>query len=130
MSLDDRDSIYLDTISFQSGSTNYNRKSINLSRQTIYHSTEDLPNAPVNINGHNNEYFINSQRYYSDNGLNHDDIANGIDGETPLRRNHRQDHKDEVSTLLLHSNSNTNTLNKQKKEIVTYKQWKSRVKPI
>ncbi|GAB0087139.1 hypothetical protein DMENIID0001_014160 [Sergentomyia squamirostris] len=39
--MDDRDSIYLDTISVASEAIN-NRRSLTLSRQTIYHSAEDL----------------------------------------------------------------------------------------
>lgn len=42
--MDDRDSVYLDTISLSSGRPN-NRRSISLSRQTIYHSAEDLTNS-------------------------------------------------------------------------------------
>lgn len=135
----DRDSIYLDTLSMQSGSTNYNnRKSIALSQQTIYHSTEDLPST-TSLKGYSNEYFIDSQqKYHSDIGLNEFEVDGG---ETPLRGRisggrSNQD-KDEVSALLLDNNcSNTNSLlihhekNKQKtKQIVTYNEWKSRVKP-
>lgn len=42
--MDDRDSVYLDTISIASGFPN-NRKSMSLSRQTIYHSAEDLTHS-------------------------------------------------------------------------------------
>lgn len=138
----DRDSIYLDTLSMQSGSTNYNnRKSIALSQQTIYHSTEDLPSA-TSLKGFSNEYFIDSQqRYHSDIGLNDFEEATAIDGgEIPLRgrgvsSGRGNQDKDEVSALLLDNNCSNSLLihhekNKQKtKQIVTYNEWKSRVKP-
>lgn len=142
----DRDSIYLDTLSMQSGSTNYNnRKSIALSQQTIYHSTEDLPAASTtSLKGYSNEYFIDSQQqFHSDMGLNEFEVDGG---ETPLRArivggSGRENTQDEVSallelenkysnSLLIPSSHQTNKQNKQKtKQIVTYNEWKSRVKP-
>lgn len=136
----DRDSIYLDTLSMQSGSTNYNnRKSIALSQQTIYHSTEDLPSA-TNFKEYNNEDFIESQqKYHSDVGLNEYAVDGGeLPLHARLNRGQNTQDKDEVSAFLLDKNySNTNSLptyhqrkNKQKtKQIVTYNEWKSRVKP-
>lgn len=41
--MDERQSVYLDTISIASDSQPINRKSLSLSRQTIYHSAESLP---------------------------------------------------------------------------------------
>ncbi|XP_063708488.1 anoctamin-5 isoform X2 [Culicoides brevitarsis] len=83
----DRDSIYLDTLSMQSGSTNYNnRKSIALSQQTIYHSTEDLPStvaASATLKGYNNDFFLDSQKFHSDIGLN--DFEELDSGDVPLR---------------------------------------------
>lgn len=132
----DRDSIYLDTLSMRSGSTNYNnRKSIALSQQTIYHSTEDLPST-TSLKGYNNEDFIESQqKFHSDIGLNEYEVDGG---EMPLHGRVRSGNQDEVSALLLDNNCfQTNSLsthhqtkNKQKtKQIVTYNEWKSRVKP-
>lgn len=119
----DRDSIYLDTLSIRSGSTiNYDRRSLALSRQTVYHSAEDLQ-SQLSLKGgyESNGAFLNSQRYHSDMGLD------GVD-QSGLKYRRQSNETDEVSELLL---SSTSSLNKKqnRKPIITYKQWKSRVKP-
>lgn len=56
--MDDRQSIYLDTISIASSSTiGNNRRSLALSRQTIYHSAEDINETDnPNYNGDSPDY--------------------------------------------------------------------------
>lgn len=95
--MDDRDSIYLDTISLASEYPN--RKSMSLSRQTIYHSAED-------VQGHAdaNNLFKRSEQI---DGAAGGGMAFGKYGQN-----------DEVSARLLILNN---------KKTVTYSQWKSRV---
>lgn len=94
--MDDRDSIYLDTISLASEYPN--RKSMSLSRQTIYHSAEDVQGADAND--------LFKQREQLD-GAAGGRMAFGKYGLN-----------DEVSARLLILNN---------KKTVTYSQWKSRV---
>lgn len=119
----DRDSLYLDTLSFKSGSSNYYRKSLTLSTRTIYHSTEDITDNLSLKDG-------------VGNGLHYLDVEHSDDDsvETPTTKQSLSlsnaevsfvtTDKDEVSTLLPNHN---NSLNKKRKEIVTYNEWKSRV---
>lgn len=93
--MDERDSIYLDTISLASEYPN--RKSMSLSRQTIYHSAED-------VHGHA-EPDANSLFKHSEQ----------MDGAAAFGK---YGLNDEVSARLLILNN---------KKTVTYSQWKSRV---
>lgn len=95
--MDDRDSIYLDTISLASEYPN--RKSMSLSRQTIYHSAEDVQGQTSDTN---NLFKENEQ----------------IDGAAAGMAYGKYGQNDEVSARLLILNN---------KKTVTYSQWKSRV---
>ncbi len=97
--MDERDSIYLDTISLASEYPN--RKSMSLSRQTIYHSAEDVQG---NATSDANNLFKQNEQY---DGHAAGQMAYGKYG-----------HNDEVSARLLILNN---------KKTVTYSQWKSRV---
>lgn len=100
--MDDRNSIYLDTISLAS-----DYAKLSASRQTIYHSTEDIPDSLAH-------------GVYMNNGL-HEDVDQ-IDGKQFGNNSINSESKrvEEVSARPLLSPSN-------KKSIVTYSQWKSRV---
>lgn len=113
----DRDSLYLDTLSFKSGySTDY-RKSLTLSQRTVYHSTEDIQ-SNLSLKDIGNGHFLDEERYRSYNG------SDEFDQPAAISVSRRGSDKDEVSNLLPNHN---NSLNKKRKEIVTYKEWKSRV---
>lgn len=107
--MDDRDSIYLDTISVASEAIN--RRSLTLSRQTIYHSAEDL--------------------YEENAGLNEEDEFDGpapvpttkispaaaaLTGNSLTKYCDVPGKNDEVSALLI-----------KQKQTITYSQWKARV---
>lgn len=128
----DRDSIYLDTLSIRSVSTiNSDRKSLALSRQTVYHSAEDIQSLKSGFGSVNGiGAFLNSQRFHSDGGLDEADQL-ATEASIVAHKYQRQANEtDEVSELLLSSTSTTYCpLNKNRKPIITYKQWKSRVKP-
>lgn len=97
--MDDRESIYLDTISLASEYPN--RKSLSLSRQTIYHSAEDVQSHTTP-----DASFSFKQK-------------DQIDGITTGRMGFgKYGQNDEVSARLLILNN---------KKTVTYSQWKSRV---
>lgn len=103
--MDDRESVYMDTISINSHSE-VTKKGLSQSRQTIYHSAEDL--QPVDKE---DEYFSEK------NNSNKLPIyVGGVGGEY----SHPALNTDEVSARLLLIN--------HKKKTVTYSQWKSRVK--
>lgn len=97
--MDERDSIYLDTISLASEYPN--RKSMSLSRQTIYHSAEDVQSHATSDA---NNLFKQNEQY---DGMAAGQMAYGKYGQN-----------DEVSARLLILNN---------KKTVTYSQWKSRV---
>lgn len=97
--MDERDSIYLDTISLASEYPN--RKSMSLSRQTIYHSAEDVQGHATSDA---NDLFRQNEQY---DGATAGQMAYGKYGQN-----------DEVSARLLILNN---------KKTVTYSQWKSRV---
>lgn len=105
--MDDRESIYMDTISINSHSE-VTKKGLSQSRQTIYHSAEDL--QPVDRR--DDEFF--SQEKNNSNKL--PIYVGGVGGEY----SHPGLNTDEVSARLLLIN--------HKKKTVTYSQWKSRVK--
>ena len=103
MDRDERDSIYLDTISLASEFPN--RKSMSLSRQTIYHSAEDfqidqLQHRQSTKTSPTAEFLTQMRK------------GSGLD--VPIVDGYGND---EVSTRLLIYNNKT----------VTYSQWKSRV---
>lgn len=103
--MDDRESIYMDTISINSHSE-VTKKALSQSRQTIYHSAEDLQPVDKEV-----EYFSEK------NNSNKLPIyVGGVGGEY----SHPALNTDEVSARLLLIN--------HKKKTVTYSQWKSRVK--
>lgn len=135
--MDDRESIYLDTISITSNSTlGNNRRSLALSRQTIYHSADDVNED--NYNGYDlpdhplgNGILKNSSRRdegpVSQAELEH--YARKLD-------NLEGRPTDEVTALLPnldgygpvpYSPSEIHMSNKTKKETITYSQWKARV---
>lgn len=97
--MDDRESVYMDTISLNSNShSEVTKKGLSQSRQTIYHSAEDLqPREDEFFSERNNLRKI------------------GVGGEYC----HPALSSDEVSARLLLIN--------HKKKTVTYSQWKSRV---
>lgn len=120
--VDNRESIYLDTISLASDYPN--RKSMSLSRQTIYHSAEDMNNGNVNngsgIGDDVSDYatpvskisrFSNADRLAEKLTMAAGDQRICSDGGGG----------DEVSARLLYYD------NVDKKMTVTYSQWKSRV---
>lgn len=134
--VDNRDSIYLDTISLAS---NYpNRKSMSLSRQTIYHSAEDLNNGLsqnqsmaniASVNGYGggddtSDYAtpVSKLSRISTAERLAEKLAAAADG-VELRNGSRYytGGTDEVSARLLYYD------NVDKKMTVTYSQWKSRV---
>lgn len=130
----DRESIYLDTLSIRSGSTiNSDRKSLALSRQTVYHSAEDIQSQLSLKSGYESlnglGAFLNSQRYHSDGGLDESDQAVTAAAAGAAKYRRQTNETDEVSELLLSSTTSSLSLNKNRKPIITYKQWKSRVKP-
>jgi hypothetical protein len=133
--MDDRESVYLDTISYMSDSysthNNNYRKSINLSRQTLYHSTmdlqenDDIDGVMENGDVHTNHVpkMTDNNQQQSGNYLEMDDI------NAPYNKN-------EVSTLLISKNSYNSpstsnnpsmTMGNAMKSTVTYLQWKNRV---
>jgi hypothetical protein len=130
--MDDRESVYLDTISFMSDSTYNNnyRKSINLSRQTLYHSTLDLQET--------NDDTVDGDDVRSNGDVHHKKatakmLANEQHGYTEdsddLTYATMASSKNEVSALLLTKNCHSTplTTNRKTKPIVTYSQWKNRV---
>lgn len=153
--MDDRDSIYLDTISIASDN-NY-RKSLSLSRQTIYHSAEDVtesqsPNrsSAGNSNGRWSAFkeetdghqhiiengdiqSISRSNNSSSNHYKTNNLPSGIKKYTSSNKNGGDNsamlsYYDEVTTLLLNDNDkNKSSLNMN---ITSYSQWKSRVTTI
>lgn len=136
--VDNRESIYLDTISLAS---NYpNRKSMSLSRQTIYHSAEDLNNGSSQNQSMANIAPVNG---YGGTGDDTSDYATPVSKisrfstadrlaekltaaaeDVQLRNGSNSNYtggSDEVSARLLYYD------NVDKKMTVTYSQWKSRV---
>lgn len=126
--MEDRESIYLDTISVASEFPN--RKSMSLSRQTIYHSAEDMHDmGSVDHNGVNLAYNVHKRskpEYQSpikSKRLNRSEMemlagADGTGNGCGIR-DFSSGTNDEVSARLLFYNNKT----------VTYSQWKSRVTP-
>lgn len=117
--MDDRESIYLDTISLASEYPN--RKSMSLSRQTIYHSAEDVhqdngggigTNSTSSPGDYSTPMSMKRKASLKSDQQRHTNIdlirLAGCDGAGP---------NDEVSARLLFNNNKT----------VTYTQWKSRV---
>lgn len=132
LTMDDRDSIYLDTISIASNSTfgNNKRRSLALSRQTIYHSAEDvndeqLPEGNYPLNG-----ILKKPR---DQG---EVSQEEVDHYARKLENLEGRPTDEVTALLPNldeygpvpsSHSTGQLSNKTKKATITYSQWKARV---
>lgn len=138
--MDDRESVYYDTISVAGSEPN--RKSLSLSRQTIYHSADDLPGydpTPSRFATNNRNYSsiltptknsrnpksndINSTPYYSHIALAGGDYGDG--GGVGGGGGRAMSECDEVSASLLDSYNRVN-----KKLPITYSQWKSRVTQI
>lgn len=153
--MEDRDSIYLDTISITSNSTyKNNRRSLALSRQTIYHSAEDVNEDGTVYSHDTGDYPQNGILKSKANGTSRDQGQvseaevehyarkfENLEGRTPPLAT------DEVTALLptldefgcdppsCHSETTNNTSttalghlsNKTKKETITYPQWKARV---
>lgn len=128
VTMEDRESIYLDTISVASEFPN--RKSMSLSRQTIYHSAEDMHDmGSADNNGVNLAYNVHKKSipdFQSPNKFkrfNHTEMQMlaGADeaGNGCGVRDFSSGTNDEVSARLLFYNNKT----------VTYSQWKSRVTP-
>ncbi|XP_037919309.1 anoctamin-4 isoform X2 [Hermetia illucens] len=134
--MDDRESVYYDTISVAGSEPN--RKSLSLSRQTIYHSADDLPGydpTPSRFATNNRNYSsiltptknsrnpksndINSTPYYSHIALAGGDYGDG--GGVGGGGGRAMSECDEVSASLLDSYNRVN-----KKLPITYSQWKSR----
>lgn len=141
--MDDRDSIYLDTISLASEYPN--RKSMSLSRQTIYHSAEDMNGGGGSIAGNNTAFSPNHLEFGGaptpprKNGMknhrlememltaadgvgrfdNNENGTGGVETEQRIYGGGPNGKNDEVSARLLFNNDKT----------VTYAQWKSRVTP-
>lgn len=109
--MDDRESVYMDTISLNSHSE-VTKKGLSQSRQTIYHSAEDVhQQQTTDKDEDDDEYFtekINSNKLPI--------YVGGVGGEYC----HPALNTDEVSARLL-------LINHKKKKTVTYSQWKSRV---
>lgn len=132
--VDNRESIYLDTISLASDYPN--RKSMSLSRQTIYHSAEDLNNgasqnpsmANITINGGGDDTsdyatpVSKISRFSTTADRLAEKLAAAADGvELRNGSSNYTGGSDEVSARLLYYD------NVDKKMTVTYSQWKSRV---
>lgn len=148
--MDDLGSIYLDTISITSGSTiGNNRRSLALSRQTIYHSAEDvneeedqeaeetenlgygydLPDHPPGngILKHSNGSARDQGRVSQDEVEHYarklDNLeARPTDEVTALLPN-----LDEYGPVPSSHSAGHHLSNKTKKETITYSQWKARV---
>lgn len=126
--MEDRESIYLDTISVASEFPN--RKSMSLSRQTIYHSAEDMHDmSSADNNGVHLAYNVHTKskpEYQSpikSKRFNRSEMemlagADGAGNGSGVR-DFSTGTNDEVSARLLFYNNKT----------VTYSQWKSRVTP-
>lgn len=146
--MDDRESIYLDTISITSGSTiGANRRSLALSRQTIYHSAEDIyedhPNYGLDLTYGGGDYprngilknaLSNRDQELAPEPVSVDEVEyyakkfNDLEGV--------RGRPEEVTALLNsidlpahHPSSHSGNLssNRTKKETITYSQWKARV---
>lgn len=138
--MDDRDSVYLDTISVASGFPN-NRKSMSMSRQTIYHSAEDLTQSasvsprssatPPSGSGGNGGLVASASDFLARmRSSSHAELErlNGGGDEGPASIHRTVNGKlnnggtklkiDEVSERLLFMSNN---------KTVTYSEWKSRV---
>lgn len=133
LTMDDRDSIYLDTISIGSNSTfgNNKRRSLALSRQTIYHSAEDVNDEQMPDGG---SYPLNGilKKSRDQGEVSQEEVDHyarkleGLEGRPT----------DEVTALLPNldeygpvpsSHSTGQLSNKTKKATITYPQWKARV---
>lgn len=154
--MDDRESIYLDTISMTSGSTiGNNRRSLALSRQTIYHSAEDVNEDDGEEGPFGFGYDLPD--HPPGNGILKHATAAGGGGMPRDQGRVSQDEvehyarkldslegrpTDEVTALLPNldeygghpvvpsSHSAGHLSNKTKKETITYSQWKARVKTL
>lgn len=117
--VDNRESIYLDTISLASDYPN--RKSMSLSRQTIYHSAEDLNNGNINVGAGDDGSDYATPVSKISRFSNADRLAEKLTTVAGEHRNGDRGGGDEVSARLLYYD------NVDKKMTVTYSQWKSRV---
>lgn len=128
--MDDRQSVYLDTISLASDYPN--RKSLSQSRQTIYHSAEDVNSSseygsstPIRHSNSYNTYDKSRAKVYKNKTSSVADAAVGVSTDDLDMHNSTElgtssGLYDEVSARLL-------LYKKNKKMAITYSQWKSRV---
>ncbi|XP_055909970.1 anoctamin-5 isoform X2 [Eupeodes corollae] len=124
--MDDRDSLYFDTISLAGSEAANNRRSLSQSRMTIYHSAVDLAydgtpkrnSRGLDKNGIGN-YRHSAAAALTNNG--HDDGHYSDQNNIAANNNGLND---EVSSRLIPSSS----CNKDKKLPITYSQWKFRTR--
>lgn len=140
--MDDRESIYLDTISITSNATLANhRRSLALSRQTIYHSAEDVnteeqhPDYGYDLPDHppGNGILKNTNRSRDEGPVSSEEVEHyarklgNLEGRPTDEVTALLTNLDEHSGPVPSSPSAGHLSNKTKKETITYSQWKARV---
>ncbi|XP_055844830.1 anoctamin-6 isoform X2 [Episyrphus balteatus] len=127
--MDDRDSLYFDTISLAGSEAANNRRSLSQSRMTIYHSAVDLAydgtpkrnSRGLDKNGLAN--YRNSAAAALTTAIGNGDGSNTYMDQSNIAANNNG-LNDEVSSRLIPSSS----CNKDKKLPITYSQWKFRTR--